>query len=60
MKGKIPGDPYILFSFVNMMLRDRYDSLEDLCNDYDADADDITKKLQAAGFEYNRDANQFR
>ena len=60
MNYKIPNDPHMLFSFVNMMLRDRYDSLEEFCNANDVDVSEITDKLRAAGYEYDRELNQFR
>ena len=60
MGYNIPKDPNILISYVNMMLRDRYSSLEEFCNDNDADVNEITEKLKAAGFEYDADLNQFR
>ncbi|MBQ3291182.1 MAG: DUF4250 domain-containing protein [Mogibacterium sp.] len=56
----IPSDPYILFSYINMKLRDTYDSLEDFCADNDADIEMIRSKLEAAGFEYDIEQNQFR
>ena len=60
MSYKIPSDPNLLYSFVNMMLRDRYDSLEEFCIDNDADIDEITGKLEAAGYNYDKTLNQFR
>ena len=30
---KLPEDPVMLLSFVNMKLRDQYASLDDLCDD---------------------------
>ena len=60
MGYNIPKDPNMLISYVNMMLRDRYSSLEEFCNDNDADVNEITEKLKAAGFEYDADLNQFR
>ena len=56
----IPKDPNMLVSFVNMKLRDQYSSLEEFCSDNDADMDEITEKLKAAGFEYDEELNQFR
>ena len=56
----IPKDPNMLVSFVNMKLRDQYASLEAFCSDNDADMDEITDKLKAAGFEYDEELNQFR
>ena len=60
MSCNIPKDPYLLFSFVNMQLRDNYASLEEFCAANDADLDELTEKLEAAGFEYNTELNQFR
>lgn len=58
--SNIPKDPNMLYSYVNMMLRDKYASLEEFCAVNDADADSIKAKLQAAGFEYDEELNQFR
>ena len=60
MSYKIPGDPFMLLSFINMQLRDSFDSLDEFCAVNDADADEIKTKLKAAGFEYDEDLNQFR
>ena len=58
--NNIPNDPIMLLSFVNMKLRDSYSSFEDLCEDMDISADEITQKLSAAGFEYDKEQNRFR
>ena len=50
----------MLYSYVNMMLRDKYASLEEFCAVNDADPDEVKAKLQAAGFEYDDALNQFR
>lgn len=50
----------ILYSYINMMLRDRGESLSDLCAEIDADMDEIVDALAAAGFEYDETVNQFR
>ncbi len=55
----LPQDPFILFSFVNTKLRDQYGSLEDLCDDLQADPEAVCRTLSAAGFQYDRDRNQF-
>lgn len=55
----IPKDPFMLYSYVNMMLRDKFDSLEEFCSVNDADPDEIIEKLKVAGFEYDADLNQF-
>ena len=56
----LPKDPFMLYSAVNMKLRDEYDSLVELCNSEGIDMDELLNKLEKAGFEYNRDSNQFR
>ena len=55
----IPKDPFMLYSYINMMLRDKFDSLEEFCNVNDADPDELVEKLKAAGFEYDPELNQF-
>lgn len=59
MSYTIPKDPNMLYSFMNMMLRDKYDSLDEFCAAYDADPDELIEKLKAAGFEYDAETNQF-
>ena len=58
MSYNIPKDPNMLYSYINMMLRDKFDSLEEFCNVNDADMDEIVEKLKAAGFEYDAELNQ--
>ena len=55
----IPKDPFMLYSYINMMLRDKFDSLEEFCNVNDADPEEIIEKLRTAGFEYDAELNQF-
>jgi hypothetical protein len=55
----IPEDPFMLYSFINMKLRDYYPSLDVLCEDMNLDKDDLIEKLQKAGFEYNSENNKF-
>ena len=50
----------MLLSFMNMMLRDRYSSLEEFCTVYDADINEITGKLRAIGYQYDEKLNQFK
>lgn len=54
-----PKDPMMLLSWVNMKLRDFYDSLDELCEDMEIDRIELENKLNAAGFEYNSDLNKF-
>ena len=56
----IPKDPNILYSYINMQLRDGYDSLQDLCNAKNIPIEQVTDILEAAGYSYNESVNQFR
>ncbi|WP_300725569.1 DUF4250 domain-containing protein [uncultured Bacteroides sp.] len=56
---ELPNDPMMLFSLINMKLRDVYPSLDALCNDLDVDKEEIINRLKAAGFEYNPEQNKF-
>lgn len=56
----LPQDPAILLSAVNTMLRDRYPSLDALCDDLDADPTALEEKLSTIGFRYDHSQNQFR
>ena len=55
----IPNDPVMLLSFVNLKLRDFYDSLDALCEDLDVDRSEIEDKLAAINYTYNEGRNQF-
>ena len=55
----IPSDPFMLLSFLNMKLRDEYDSLDSLCDDMGIDKDAIVEKLRDAGLEYSVEQNKF-
>lgn len=56
----IPNDPFMLLSFINLKLRDNYNSLEELCEDLDIDRGELLSKLSSAGFIYVEDIKQFR
>ena len=49
----LPNDPIMLLSFVNMKLRDQYPSLDALCEDMDANENEIRSKLAEVGYEYH-------
>ncbi|MDE7326480.1 MAG: DUF4250 domain-containing protein [Lachnospiraceae bacterium] len=55
----LPDDPVMLLSVINLKLRDFYPSFEALCEDLEADADTITKKLAALGYQYDAAQNRF-
>ncbi len=56
----LPKEPNMLLSMVNMKLRDRYGSLEDLCEDMDEDIVTIEEILDRAGYRYDEATNQFK
>lgn len=56
----IPNNPVMLLSFINMKLRDDYDSLDELCKSLDLDKDEIKEKLGSVGYIYNKQVNQFK
>ena len=55
----IPEDPIMLYSFLNMKLRDEYPSLDALCEDLDVSKDEILKKMKSIGVEYDSERNRF-
>ena len=55
----IPSDPMMLFSFINMKLRDQYPSLDALCEDMDIDKNQLLATLASVGFEYSEENNKF-
>ena len=55
----LPKDPVMLLSVINMKLRDRYASLDALCENMDADKAQIIAALGEIGYEYNKETNQF-
>lgn len=59
VRDMIPKDPVMLLSFVNMKLRDFYDSLDALCEGLDADRQDILDRLEGIGYHYDAERNQF-
>ena len=50
MSYEIPKDPHMLASYVNMMLRDRYATLTELCEDNGVDPDHMLEKLESVGY----------
>ena len=55
----IPKDPVMLMSFLNTKLRDQYSSLEELCQDLEADQAEREKKLELIDYRYDAGKNQF-
>ena len=53
-------DPVILLSVINTLLRDKYKSFDELCDDYNIKESEITSKLNLIGYSYNDKLNQFK
>ncbi|MCQ2519182.1 MAG: DUF4250 domain-containing protein [Lachnospiraceae bacterium] len=56
----LPNDPIMLVSFLNLKLRDNYESLDALCDDLDVDKEALLEKLKKADFKYDSANNQIR
>ena len=56
---ELPNDPMMLVSTVNMYLRDRYQSLDELCADLDIERKELEAKLLQSVFEYSEKYNKF-
>ncbi len=58
---RLPNDPAMLVSAVNMLLRDdEYDSLESLCYSFDTTPKELKARLEGEGYVYSEDQRQFR
>lgn len=58
---KMPEDPAMLVSMLNMKLRDGdFESLAELCDNLGFDEREVKDKLAAAGFDYMESIKQFR
>ncbi len=56
----LPSEPEMLLSLINMKLRDNYSSLENMCDDLDADYTEVMNKIEAAGLRYDSGINQLK
>ena len=56
---KLPEEPVMLLSFVNMKLRDQYASLDDLCDDLNVLSVELEEKLGEIGYFYNAKENRY-
>ena len=56
---RLPEEPMMLYSFINMKLRDFYPSLDALCEDMNVEKEVIVRTLKRVGFEYNPERNRF-
>ena len=56
----IPKDPNMLYSYINLKLRNEYNSLNELCSSLDISSEEVINALSVAGYEYDEELNQFR
>lgn len=57
---ELPKDPMMLYSIINLKLRDYYADLDALCEDMDVNREELEAILAAAGFSYDAAGNRFR
>ena len=55
----LPKDPMLLLSVVNTKLRDQFTSLDALCEDMQAEREEMETKLQNIDYTYDENTNQF-
>ena len=59
MITKLPNDAMLCLSVVNTKLRDRYVSLDALCDDLQVEKETLVEKLREIDYEYDSNRNQF-
>ena len=57
---KMPKDPFMLLSFINMKLRNEHTDLDELCIAMSLDRKELEEKLEAIGYSYDSGTDQFR
>ena len=58
---RLPKDPMMLVSSINMLLRDdEFDSLEDLCAYFERDVEEVKEELQVCGYTYDEEQKQIK
>lgn len=59
MNDLLPKDAVLLLGVINTKLRDYYKSLDDLCEDMQADKEKIIDTLKGIDYEYDEAGNRF-
>lgn len=57
---KLPTDPHLLYSLVNMKLRNDYADVDDLVRSLAVERQALEQRLAQAGYRYEPAINQFR
>lgn len=55
----LPKDPIILLSYINTLLRDQYENLDELCASLQTNKTVIEKTLSSIDYSYDEVVNQF-
>ena len=56
----MPKDPVMLLSFVNLKLRDFYNSLDGMCEELQVNRSEIEERLGNIDYHYDEVLNQFK
>ncbi len=59
MDTNLPKDPFMLLSFINTQLRDKFATLEACCDYYGIEAGQLKETLAALDYEYDEGLNRF-
>lgn len=58
---RLPKDPFMLVSSINMLLRDNeFDSLEDLCAYFEREVVEVKEDLLECGYIYDEEQRQVK
>ena len=58
---RLPKDPFLLVSSINMLLRDNeFDSLEKLCAYFEREVEEVKEELQECGYVYDEKQRQVK
>ena len=58
---RLPKDPFMLMSSINMLLRDNeFDSLEDLCAYFEREVVEVKEELLECGYIYDEEQRQVK
>ena len=58
---RLPKDPFMLVSSINMLLRDNeFDSLEELCAYFEREVEEVKEEHKVCGYVYDEDQRQVK
>ena len=58
---RLPKDPFMLVSSINMLLRDNeFYSLEELCAYFEREVEEVKEELKVCGYVYDEDQRQVK